>query len=90
MVRHGHILLNGRKTNVPSCQVKAGDVIGWRAPSKETEAFKIAQQMAKSARVPGWLNLDTEAMVGRVLSPPGLGDTEAKFDASVIVEFYSR
>ena len=90
VVRHGHILLNGRKTDVPSCQVKAGDVIGWRAPSKETEAFKIAQQMAKSARVPGWLNLDTEAMVGRVLSPPGLGDTEAKFDASVIVEFYSR
>jgi small subunit ribosomal protein S4 len=90
VVRHGHILLNGRKTNVPSCQVKAGDVIGWRAASKNKEPFKIAQEMAKSARVPGWLNLDTEAMVGRVLSPPGAGDTEAKFDASVIVEFYSR
>jgi small subunit ribosomal protein S4 len=90
VVRHGHILLNGRKTNVPSCEVKAGDVIGWRASSKDKEIFKVAQEMVKSARVPGWLNLDTEAMVGRVLSPPGSGDTEAKFDASVIVEFYSR
>jgi small subunit ribosomal protein S4 len=90
VVRHGHILLNGRKTNVPSCQVKAGDVIGWRASSKQKEPFKIAQEKIKSARVPAWLNLDTEAMVGRVLSPPGPGDAEAKFDASVIVEFYSR
>jgi small subunit ribosomal protein S4 len=90
VVRHGHILLNGRKTNVPSCQVKAGDVIGWRPSSKNKELFKIAQEMVKSAQVPGWLNIDAGAMVGRVLSSPGPGDTEAKFDASVIVEFYSR
>jgi len=90
VVRHGHILLNGRKTNVPSCEVRASDVIGWRASSKNKEPFKVAQEMVKSARVPGWLSLETAAMVGRVLSPPGPGDIEAKFDASVIVEFYSR
>lgn len=90
IVRHGHILLNGRKTNVPSCLVRAGDVIGWRASSKNKEPFKVAQEMVKSAHVPGWLSMDTAAMVGRVLSSPGPGDTEAKFDASVIVEFYSR
>jgi small subunit ribosomal protein S4 len=90
IVRHGHILLSGRKTNVPSCQVKPGDIIGWRASSKNKEPFKVAQEMVKSAHVPGWLSLDSEAMVGRVLSPPGPGDAEVKFDASVIVEFYSR
>lgn len=90
IVRHGHILLNGRKTNVPSCLVRAGDVIGWRASSKSKEPFKVAQEMVKSAHVPGWLSMDAAAMVGRVLSSPGPGDTEAKFDASVIVEFYSR
>ncbi len=90
IVRHGHILLNGRKTDIPSCQVRAGDIIGWRAPAKKKEPFKVAQEMVKSARVPGWLSLDATAMVGRVLSSPGPGDTEVKFDASVIVEFYSR
>lgn len=90
VVRHGHIILNGRKTDIPSCQVKVGDIIGWRAASKNKELFKIAQEMVKSAHVPGWLTIDTGAMVGRVLSSPGPGDTEAKFDASVIVEFYSR
>jgi len=90
VVRHGHIVLNGRKTNVPSCQVKPGDVIGWRPSSKDKEPFKMAQETVKSVRVPGWLALDAESMVGRVLSPPGSGDIEAKFNASVIVEFYSR
>ena len=90
VVRHGHVVLNGRKTNVPSCQVKPGDVIGWRASSKNKEPFKVAKEAVKSVHVPGWLALDTDAMVGRVLSTPGPGDTEAKFDASVIVEFYSR
>ena len=90
VVRHGHMLLNGRKTDVPSCQVRAGDVIGWGASSKEKEPFKVAQERVKSARVPAWLGLDTGAMVGRVLSSPGPGDIEMKFDASVIVEFYSR
>lgn len=90
IVRHGHIVLNGRKTNVPSCQVKVGDVIGWQASSKNKEPFKVAKEIVKSVRVPGWLSLDGESMVGRVLGPPGPGDTEAKFDASVIVEFYSR
>jgi small subunit ribosomal protein S4 len=82
--------LNGRKTDVPSCQVKVGDVIGWQASSKNKEPFKVAKEIVKSVRVPGWLSLDGETMVGRVLGPPGPGDTEAKFDASVIVEFYSR
>jgi small subunit ribosomal protein S4 len=90
VVRHGHVVLNGRKTDVPSCQVKPGDVIGWRASSKNKEPFKVAKETAKSVHVPGWLALDTDAMVGRVLSAPGAGDVEAKFDASVIVEFYSR
>jgi small subunit ribosomal protein S4 len=90
IVRHGHIVLNGRKTDVPSCQVMVGDVIGWQASSKNKEPFKVAKEIVKSVRVPGWLSLDAETMVGRVLGPPGPGDTEAKFDASVIVEFYSR
>jgi small subunit ribosomal protein S4 len=90
VVRHGHILLNGRKTDIPSCQVRVGDIIGWLASSKNKEPFKVAQETVKNAHIPGWLSLDTGAMVGRVLNPPGPGDAEAKFDASVIVEFYSR
>ena len=43
LVRHGHIMLNGRKTDVPSAATKAGDVIGWTATSKKTEYYKFAQ-----------------------------------------------
>ena len=90
IVRHGHITLNGRKTDIPSCLVKPGDVIAWRETSTKTEYFKQVAQHIQSKTVPGWLGLDIEKLSGRVLSLPARSDIDAEFDEKSIVEYYSR
>src|SRR3990170_5370387 len=86
VVRHGHIALNGRKTDVPSALTKVGDVISWTEAAREKEPFKFAQEAVKHKRAPSWLSLEEATMTGRVLAPPGPGEIEARFDPSVIVE----
>jgi len=90
IVRHGHIMLNGRKTNVPSAASKAGDVIAWMPGSKNGEYYKFAQANMASKRPPEWLNVDTSAMTGRIVAPPAVAEMATQFDPAVIVEYYSR
>ncbi len=90
LVRHGHILLNGRKTDIPSAQVKVGDVIAWTLSGTKSEYYKTVQEIVKSKEIPSWLSLDLAALTGRVLSAAEPSDAGAKFDPLVIVEYYSR
>jgi small subunit ribosomal protein S4 len=90
IVRHGHITLNGRKTDIPSCMVKEGDVIGWRTNSVKNEYFKIISETIKDHALPPWLSLDMDNMTGKVLSIPTHADIETKFNVQAIVEYYSR
>ena len=90
IVRHGHFLLNGRKTDIPSCVVKDGDAISWREGSMKNEYFKIAKAGIEDKVVPGWLALDVENMTGKILTLPTIEDIEVKFDGTAIVEYYSR
>ena len=90
LVRHGHIMLNGRKTDIPSCLVKEGDTISWRESSTKTEYYKQLVPSIESKVIPSWLSLDEEKLVGQVLSLPTPDDIEAKFEWQSIVEYYSR
>jgi small subunit ribosomal protein S4 len=90
IVRHGHIDLNGRTTNIPSCALKTSDVVTWSAKGKGTEIFKIMQGGLQSKEVPDWLSVDVANMTGRVVAQPDVSQAGAKFDPAVIVEFYSR
>ena len=90
LVRHGHIMINGRKTDVPSCLVKEGDTISWRENSTETEYYKQLVPNIESKVIPSWLSLEREKLIGRVLSLPTPDDIEAKFEWKSIVEYYSR
>jgi len=90
LVRHGHIMLNGHKTDIPSCMVKEGDTISWKEESTKTEYYKQLAETIKSKSVLSWLSLDTENLVGQVLSLPTPDDIEAKFEGKTIVEYYSR
>jgi len=90
LVQHGHIVLNGRKTNIPSCLVKEGDTISWRAESTKTEYYKQLVQSIEAKSVLSWLSLDKQTLVGQVLSLPTPDDIEATFDGKAIVEYYSR
>lgn len=90
LVQHGHIMLNGRKTNIPSCLVKEGDTISWRERGTKTEYYKQIVQSIESKSILSWLSLDRQNLVGHVLSLPTPDDIEAKFEGKTIVEYYSR
>jgi len=90
LVQHGHIKLNGHKTDIPSCLVKEGDTISWGEASTKTEYYKQLPQGIEGRTVSGWLELDKQNLVGRVLSLPTPDDIEAKFDGKTVVEYYSR
>jgi len=90
LIQHGHILLNGRKTDIPSCLVKEDDVISWKASSTKTGYYQQVVQDIPAKSVLSWLSLDKENLVGRVLSLPTPDDIDAKFEGKTIVEYYSR
>jgi small subunit ribosomal protein S4 len=90
LVQHGHFIVNGVRTDTPSFLVKEGDVIGWTELSRKSEYFKIASDGIASKIIPGWLSVERQQMVGRVLGVPTPGDVEAKFDVASVVEYYSR
>ena len=89
-VRHGHIAVNGRKVDIPSCAVKPGEVISWMPSSTESELFAIVKEQVKSKGISSWLSLDMENMVGRVLRYPERDEIAPRFSEQVIVEYYSR
>lgn len=90
LVRHGHIMVNGRKTDIPSFLVKSGDVIQWRESSKKTEYYKVNAEQVDEGFVPGWLGLDKESMTGKVLTLPAREDIEALLNEKAVVQYYSR
>ena len=90
LVQHGHIMLNGRKTNIPSCLVKEGDTIGCKENSMKKEYFKQLAEEIESKSLAGWLSLDRKNLVGQVLSLPTPDEIGATWDGKAIVEYYSR
>jgi len=90
IVQHGHIVLNGRKTDIPSCLVKEGDTISWKESSSKTEYYKQLIESIQAKSVASWLSLDKQNLVGQALSLPTPDEVDAKFDGKAIVEYYSR
>jgi small subunit ribosomal protein S4 len=90
LVRHGHFLLNGRKTDIPSCLVKPGDAVVWREGSTKGEYYKTLVQEIEGRTIPGWLALDKQKMAAQIVNLPTGEDIEVKFDEKAIVEYYSR
>ena len=90
LVSHGHIMVNGRKVNIPSFRVKVDDVILWKESSKETGIFAQMSQDIPRRPLPNWLNLDAEQMAGRVLSLPEPSEIDTGIDLRLVVEHYSR
>ena len=85
LVCHGHITLNGRKTDIPSCLVKEGDVIGWRESSAKNGYYAEMTKNIGSKVIPGWLSLDRQNMVGRVVSLPNPDAIDVQFEVQNIV-----
>jgi len=88
MVSHGHILLNDKKTTVPSAEVKVGDTISVREGSKKSPLFKDIVTKSKDYTCPNWLTFNPEALSGKVQGKPK--NVEGFLDLNTVLEFYSR
>ena len=90
LVRHGHFTVNGKRINIPSYQVRPGDTIEVREKSRKIQ--KIVDSLANVNRVPrpAWLELDKEAMRGKVTQAPTRADVSSDIDEQLIVELYSK
>jgi small subunit ribosomal protein S4 len=90
LVRHGHIQLNGRKTDIPSAMTKVNDEVAFTPSGARTEYAKMLPEVIKSKQAPAWLSLDLAGLKGRVIGTPTIEEAESLFDPNVVVEFYSR
>ncbi len=90
LVTHGHFQINGTKTDIPSYQVKIGDVISWKESVKTTDFFKDRIDGLPKRPVPAWIELNPSEITGRIMSVPADEDLLQTIDSRLIVEFYSR
>src|ERR671913_111384 len=91
MVRHGHFQVNGRKVNIPSFQVRPGDVIEVREGSKQNPAVLGARDATAHAPTPNWIELDRDPLRGRVLAQPKREElVQIQLNEQLIVELYSK
>lgn len=88
IVSHGHIVVNGKKINIPSHKVKLDDVIAVREGSKNTKLFNEINAKARDFSAPAWLAMDSVKLEAKVISLPK--EIPAGFDFSKILEFYSK
>jgi small subunit ribosomal protein S4 len=88
LVRHGHFTVNGKKVNIPSYQVKVGDVIAVKEKSRQSEKFKALAQVATTT--PKWLTVDKDNMEGKVIALPQREDIDIPVNETLIVELYSK
>ncbi len=87
LVSHGHFLINGKKANIPSMILKAGDEIAVADNSKKSPVF----ENANSRPVPAWLSVDAESLKGKIAQTPERADVDlADLKETLIVELYSK
>jgi small subunit ribosomal protein S4 len=91
IVRHGHIEINGRKCNIPSAQVKVGDVVSVRESSKNNATILAARDATAHAPAPNWIDVDREGLKGRITSLPQRSElVQIQMNEQLIVELYSK
>jgi small subunit ribosomal protein S4 len=91
VVRHGHVELNGRKCNIPSALVKIGDVVSIRETSRNNPTILSARDATAHAPAPNWIEVDREALKGRITSLPQRSElVQIQMNEQLIVELYSK
>ncbi len=88
LVRHGHFLVNGRRVNIPSYQVKPNDIVALRTGSSAEPAVREATDL--TASVAAWLQADHDGLTGKILKLPDRAEIDTAVQESLIVELYSK
>jgi small subunit ribosomal protein S4 len=89
-VRHGHFMVNGRKVDVPSYSLKAGDVVTVRGTSAQNAAIQHAIEEVKGRGIPEWLSFDAGQMSAKIVSLPTRAQINLPVQEQLIVELYSK
>lgn len=90
LVSHGHILVNGRRLDIPSAVLKAGDEVSIKEKSKSSEFFKAVKESGTHAGTPEWLSYDADKMTGKVERLPLREEIDVPIAEHLIVELYSK
>jgi len=90
LVRHGHVRVNDRRVNIPSYQVKVGDLISLGTRAGKNALVAASVESVKGRGIPKWLDLDSEGMKGKVLALPARDDVNFPIQEQLIVELYSK
>jgi small subunit ribosomal protein S4 len=90
LVTHGHFMVNGRRTDVPSMLLKEGDTVAVREGSRGLEFFKVMPDLAEGRTSPSWVNRDIREMSGSVQRLPERAEIDGFLNEQLIVEYYSR
>lgn len=90
LVSHGHFLVNGRPVNIPSMELRKGDVVEVKPSSKKKEVFKRLALKFKKYQPPSWLKLNPNEMKGEVIGVPTVQEASPPAQISSIFEFYSK
>lgn len=90
LVSHGHFTLNGKKVNIASIQLKAGDVVAICDKSRKSEKFKAVIEANAAKPMPKWLDVNRETAEGRLINLPEREDIDLPVEEHLIVELYSK
>lgn len=89
-VRHGHILVDGRKTTIPAYQVRVGQSIAIRESSQKNDFIRASVETARGRGIPTWLELDADQFSGKMASLPKREEIKLPIEEQLIVELYSK
>ncbi len=90
LILHSHILVNGKKVNIPSYQVNVNDVIEIKEKSKNIEELKEIKEGKIEISIPSWLEFDAEKLKGKILRFPSKEELNLPVEEKLVVEYYSR
>jgi small subunit ribosomal protein S4 len=90
LVRHGHVHVNGKKINIPSYVVRAGDLVSIKERSRQMGRVLTAMEAAQRRGIPEWADLDRDAFTGRIKLLPTRSDITMPINEKLIVELYSK
>ena len=90
LVRHGHVLVNGKKVNIPSFLVSVGDVITLKEASRGSEKIKTVLESTSGRSVPKWLDYNRDTLEAKVIAAPARDDIDLEIAEHLIVELYSK
>jgi small subunit ribosomal protein S4 len=90
IIKHGHIFVNGKEVNLPSCEIKGGDLVTVKEASRDNPEIVDSLSKSEHRGIPGWVEVDTANLSGKVLHIPSRDEIQLPVQEQLIVELYSK